>query len=399
MKIAYFDCFSGVSGDMLLGALVDAGVPLEELEKELGNLPVGGFQLKARKVRRSGISATKVDVLLAGERKSEKKKAMRRADIRDIIRRSSFGKNIKKRAEAIFTTLFRAEARVHGKPAGKVHLHELGAVDCFADIFGTLVGLELLGIEKVYSSPLNVGGGAVTTAHGILPVPAPATTEILRNVPIYSSGGPFELTTPTGAAVLKSLASGYGEMPAFVPERIGTGAGDREIEGRPNILRMLAGKSHRKEGHEAVTVIETNIDDMNPQVYEHLIERIFVSGALDVFMTQVIMKKMRPGIRLTVLCERSKREDLAALILRETTTIGVRWYETSRMTMERESGRVRTRYGDVRVKVSGFGGGKTKVAPEYEDCRRLAKKKGVPLLDVIEEAKRAAADLAGDEAL
>jgi pyridinium-3,5-bisthiocarboxylic acid mononucleotide nickel chelatase len=389
MKIAYFDCFSGASGDMCLGALVDAGVPVDELVKELGKLPVRGFHLKARKVRRSGISATKVDVLLDAGSSDERKKARRWADIHDIIRKSSFSSATKERAKAIFTRLFKAEARVHGEQMSKVHLHELGAVDCLVDIFGTLAGLELLGIEKVYASPLNLGGGSVKTAHGVLPVPAPATAEILRDVPVYSSGGPFELTTPTGAAILKSLACGFGEMPPLVTERIGTGAGERDIEGRPNILRLLVGAPHRDEGHKAVTVIETNIDDMNPQVYGHLIELLFGKGALDVFMTQVIMKKMRPGVSLTVLCEREKRDDLAALILRETTSIGVRWYEVSRLTMERELREVSTKYGKVRVKASGSGGTATKVVPEYEDCRKLAKKNGVPLLDVIEEARRA----------
>ncbi len=389
MKIAYFDCFSGASGDMCLGALVDAGVPVDELEKELGKLPVGGFHLKARRVRRSGISATKVDVLLDAGSRGGHKKARRWADIREIIRRSSFSSTTKERAKVIFTALFKAEARVHGEQISKVHLHELGAVDCLVDIFGTLAGLELLDVGKVYASPLNLGGGSVKTTHGILPVPAPATAEVLRDVPVYSSGEPFELTTPTGAAILKSLASGFGGMPNLVPERIGMGAGEREIEGRPNVLRLLIGAPHRDEGHKAVTVIETNIDDMNPQVYGHLIERLFGNGALDVFMTQVIMKKMRPGVGLTVLCEKGKRDDLAALILRETTSIGVRWYEASRLTMERELREVSTKYGEVRIKVSGLEGVAMKVMPEYEDCRKLAKKNGVPLLDVIEEARRA----------
>ncbi len=389
MKTAYFDCFSGASGDMCLGALVDAGVPIDELEKELRKLPVGGFHLKARKVRRSGISATKVDVMLDAGSRDGHERARRWADIRDIIRRSSFSSTTKERAKVIFTALFKAEARVHGEQISKVHLHELGAVDCLVDIFGTLAGLELLDVGKVYASPLNLGGGSVKTAHGILPVPAPATAEVLRDVPVYSSGEPFELTTPTGAAILKSLASGFGGMPNLIPERLGMGAGERDIEGRPNILRLLIGAPHRDEGQKAVTVIETNIDDMNPQVYGHLIERLFGSGALDVFMTQVIMKKMRPGVSLTVLCEKGKRDDLAALILRETTSIGVRWYEASRLTMERELREVGTKYGEVRVKVSGLEGVAMKVVPEYEDCRKLAKKNGVPLLDVIEEAKRA----------
>lgn len=393
MKIAYFDCFSGISGDMCLGALVDAGVPLESLEQELRKLSVGGFHLAARKVRRSGISATKVDVVIE-KGGGGRKKARRWDDIRGIIRKSSVSGDTKKKAEGIFMTLFRAEAKVHGEPPGKVHLHELSAVDCLADVFGTLIGLELLGIEKVYASPVNVGGGSVRTEHGVLPVPAPATAELLRGVPVYSSGEPFELTTPTGAAIIKYLSCRFGEMPSFVPEGIGTGAGGRDIEGRPNILRVLTGTARRDEGREPVTVIETNIDDMNPQAYGHVIDLLFRNGALDVFMTPVIMKKMRPGIKLTVLTEKVRREALMKLILRETTSIGVRWHETSRLIMEREMREVTTRYGKVRVKVSALGDS-TRSVPEYEDCRKLAKKNGVPLLDVIEEAKRAAAGLTG----
>lgn len=391
MKIAYFDCFSGASGDMCLGAIVDAGVNVEELEKELRRLPVGGFRLDARKVRRCGISATKVNVLLETEDKAGQKSARKWNDIRDIIGKSSFSRDTREKAEEIFSVLFRAEARVHGEPLEEVHLHELGAVDCLVDIFGTLKGLELLGIEKVYASPLNVGGGSIKTEHGILPVPAPATAEILMDVPVYSSGESFEFTTPTGAAILKSVTSAFGGMPPFVPGTIGTGAGERDIPGRPNILRIMTGISLGEEKRETVTVIETNIDDMNPQIYGHLTERLFESGALDVFMTQVIMKKMRPGVKLTVLCEGGGREALTEIILRETTSLGVRCHEVSRVTMEREIREVGTRYGKVRVKVSGFGGVERKITPEYEDCRNLANEKGVPLLDVIEESKRAAA--------
>lgn len=393
MKIAYLDCFSGVSGDMLLGALADAGVSVDDTMEELRKLPVGGFQLKARKVRRCGISATKVDVLLEQEKKSGLTAARRWEDIRDIIRKSSLSSNMKEKGERIFGILFKAEARVHGQSLRKVHLHELGAVDCLVDVFGTLTGLELLGIERVYASPLNVGGGSVKTSHGILPVPAPATSEILRDVPVYSSGDHFELTTPTGAAILKSLAVGFGEMPPLVPERIGSGAGEREIEGRPNVLRLMTGETYPGGHRKTVTVIETNIDDMNPQVYEHLIDLLFANGALDVFLTQVIMKKMRPGVKLTVLCGGDRRELLTRLILRETTSIGIRWFETSRVMMDREIRDVSTKYGGVRVKVSCYEGIEMKAVPEYEDCRKLAKKNKVPLLDVMEEAKRAAADI------
>jgi uncharacterized protein (TIGR00299 family) protein len=395
MKIAYFDCFSGVSGDMLLGALVDAGLPADKLEAELRKIPVGGFRIRTRQVKRCGISATKVDVVISAKRSGGHEKARRWDEIRDIIKRSSLSDGTKQKAEGIFRTLFKAESKVHGEPFRKVHLHELAAVDCLVDVFGALIGIELLGLQEVYASPLNVGGGSVSTEHGVLPVPAPATAEILRGVPVYSSGVQSELATPTGAAILRSLSRRFGDMPHFIPDRIGVGAGQREIEGRPNILRVFTGEMNEEAGREVVTVVETNIDDMNPQVYGDLVERLLGRGALDVFMTQVIMKKTRPGTKLTVLCEEDRKEDLIALILRETTSLGVRWHEASRMTMQREMRKVGTRYGEVRVKVSGLEGVGMKVVPEYEDCRRLAKKAGVPLIEVIEETKRAAVNLIG----
>ncbi len=390
MKIAYFDCFSGISGDMCLGALVDAGVPLKELESHLKRLPVKGYSLSEEKVRRAGIAATKVDVILKPAGRGRQETARKLVDIRRIIEASSLSEDIRKKGAEVFNRLFEAEAGVHGEPINKVHLHELGGIDCLVDIFGTLIGLDLLGIEKIHASPVNLGGGAVETAHGTLPVPAPATTEILRGVPVYSAGPPFELTTPTGAAILKSVAEEFGEMPLFIHEKTGVGAGSKEFEKRPNILRIFTGDMYRSPDREKVTVIETNIDDMNPQIYEYIIEKLFQDGALDVYMTQIIMKKTRPGVKLSVLCHADRRDDLISLILRESTTIGVRYYETSRVTLGRELKNLRTGHGRVRVKISELNDSGRKYTPEYDDCRKIASQKNVPLVEVIEEAKRTA---------
>ena len=387
-KMAYFDCSSGISGDMCLGALVDAGVPLSEISKVLRRLPLRGYRLSEKKVLRAGIAATKVDVVPAAN--SDKRKNLSKwEDIRKTILSSALSVDLRQKGLAVFRLLFEAEAKVHGDTFRKVHLHELGAVDCIVDIFGTLIGLDLLGVKDVYASPVNLGGGFVRTEHGTLPVPAPATAEILKGVPVYPSIIPFELATPTGAALLKYLARGFVDTPAFSSERIGTGAGDKDPADSPNILRIFIGHTSEIRSAETVTVIETNIDDMSPQAYEYVAERLFMAGALDVTLTQTIMKKMRPATTLGVLCRKTARDELVRLILRETTSIGVRYFEASRITMDREVRKVATRYGKVRVKISSAGDIR-KVAPEYEDCRLIAKEKGVSLLEVIEEAKSAA---------
>ncbi|MFZ2197606.1 MAG: nickel pincer cofactor biosynthesis protein LarC, partial [Thermodesulfovibrionales bacterium] len=357
MKIAYFDCFSGISGDMCLGALVDAGVSLKELEKGLRGIPVKGYELSSKKVRRSGLAATKVDVIIKGSSGPQHGNSQARTwnDISKIIRTSRLPEGIRDKGHKIFRSLFEAEAEAHGEALGKIHLHELSSEDCIADIFGTLIGLSLLKIEAVYASPLNLGGGSVRTAHGILPVPAPATAVILKNTPVYSSDVPYELTTPTGAVILKSLSKGFGPMPCFKYEKSGVGAGSRDVKDRPNVLRIFIGEMNGMTPDEAVTVIETNIDDMNPQIYEYVIEELFRMGALDVYLTQIIMKKTRPAVKLSVLCDRDKREDLINTILKETTSIGVRYFETQRVTMDREIREFPSKYGKVRVKTSACG--------------------------------------------
>ena len=388
VKIAYFDCFSGISGDMCLGALVDAGVSLQEIEKRLKGIPVKGYSLAAKKVRRSGIAATKVDVILKGKG-GPQAESRKWNDISRIITASRLPEGIRHKGREIFRGLFEAEALVHGEPLSKVHLHELSASDCLVDIFGTLIGLSLLGVDAVYSSPVNLGSGFVKTAHGILPVPAPATAEILKKVPVYSSDAPYELTTPTGAAILKSLSKGFGPMPCFQYEKLGVGAGSRDLGERPNVLRIFVGEMHRRLPDEAVTVIETNIDDMNPQIYEYVVEELFKRGAIDVYLTHIIMKKTRPAVKLSVLCDRNKQEDLIGTILKETTSIGVRYFEAQRVTMEREIREVSSRYGKVRVKTSVCGRDLIKGSPEFEDCKKIALQTSRPLREIIDEVRGA----------
>jgi uncharacterized protein (TIGR00299 family) protein len=381
--LAYFDCFSGISGDMTLGALVDAGLPLEVLRAELAKLNLPGYTLSSEKVRRSGISATKVHVVL-----DEKDQPARHlADISRIINGSSLSPVIQQKSLAIFHRLAEAEAKVHGTTPDRVHFHEVGAVDALVDIVGSVIGLEHLGITEIIGSPVNVGSGTVHTAHGKLPVPAPATVELLRNIPLYSSSITFELTTPTGAAILSTLAASFGLLPQMKVDRIAHGAGNKDFSHTPNVLRLMIGELLPAYGEDRSTLIETNIDDMNPQLYDHVIERLLAQGAQDAYLTPIIMKKGRPAILLSVLCDRMNTDAVLDTLFRETTSIGVRIGETGRKKLQREVRQVETSYGTVRVKVSRRGDEIMTVTPEYGDCKMLAEEKKVPLKSVIEEAK------------
>jgi pyridinium-3,5-bisthiocarboxylic acid mononucleotide nickel chelatase len=383
MTLAYFDCFSGISGDMTLGALVDAGLPIEVLRSELAKLGLPGYALSSEKVRRSGLSATKVQVIL-----DEKVQPARHlSDIQKIINGSFLSPAVKQKSLSIFQRLAEVEAKVHGTTPEKVHFHEVGAVDALVDIVGSVIGLEHLGITEIIGSPLNVGSGTVHTAHGKLPVPAPATAELLREIPLYSSSVTFELTTPTGAAIISTLASSFGPLPQMKVRSIAYGAGNKDIPGQPNVLRLLLGELLPAYDEDMSMVIETNIDDMNPQLYDHLIEKLLAQGAQDVYLTPIIMKKGRPGILLSVLTDRLQSDAMLDILFRETTSIGVRIQETGRKKLQREIREVETAYGKVRVKVSRRGEEVLTVTPEYEDCKKLAEEKQVPLKQVMEEAK------------
>ena len=354
MKLAYFDCFSGISGDMTLGALVDAGCPVDRLRDELRGLQVPGWELSAEKVWKNGMAATYVRV-----RAEDQSKHRSLSAILEILQKSQVAAPIRERSASIFTKLGEAEARVHDVPLEKIHFHEVGAVDAIVDIVGACVGLHALGIAKFACSPLNVGGGTVKMAHGVLPVPAPATANLLQGKPTYSNGLQKELVTPTGAAIVATLCETFGPQPHMTVSAIGYGAGTADLEGQPNVLRIMVGESAGKSVagfDEEISVIEANLDDMNPQIYGYFLEKALGAGALDVYTTPVQMKKNRPGTLLTVLCRPGDASALMSLVFAETTTFGARTYQAQRRVLPREWVKVATEFGDVRIKVSRVNG-------------------------------------------
>ena len=386
MKLAYFDCFSGISGDMTLGALVDAGCAVEHLRAELRGLQVPGWDLIAEKVWKNGMAATYVKVATEDQSKHRPLSA-----ILEILEKSQLAPVVRDRASAIFQKLGEAEARVHDVPLEKIHFHEVGAVDAIVDIVGACVGFHALGIEKFACSALNVGGGTAKMAHGVLPVPAPVTANLLQGKPTYSNGVQRELVTPTGAAIVATLCDWFGPQPAMSVSAIGYGAGTADLEGQPNVMRIMIGEAAEKGVagfDEEIGVIEANLDDMNPQIYGYFLEKALGAGALDVYTTPVQMKKNRPGTLLTVLCRPQDTNPLMSLIFAETTTFGVRSYRAQRRVLPREWVNVGTEFGEVRIKLSRVNGRILHVAPEFEDCRKLAVEKNVPLQRVIAEAMR-----------
>ena len=391
MKRAYLDGSAGISGDMFLGALLDAGVSATQLLAELKKIPLGFYEIKRTRAVRGGLVGTRLEVKVPAQGSHR-----HLAEIETLIAGAGLSESVQAKARAIFHRLAEAEGKLHGKPPSEVHFHEVGAVDAIVDIVGASIGLELAGIGELFSSPLNVGGGRVEAAHGTLPVPAPATAELLKGVPVYSSGVEGELVTPTGAAIVSTLAKTFGPMPAMKVEQIGYGAGAMDFHGHPNVARLFIGEAADAEtahtglpGDELVSVIEANLDDMSPQLYGYLVERALAKGALDVTCTAVQMKKGRPGIQVTVLSVPEKGDELAELLFAETTTIGLRIYEARRKVLERESAEVETPYGRVRMKVAKRNGRVLNVAPEYDDCQRVAREKSVPLKEVMLAAQSA----------
>ncbi len=417
MKIAYFDCFSGISGDMVLGALVDAGLEPALLQAELDKLGLPGLCLSFERTSRQAIGATLATVRIGAEAidpaeehhfeplqgehgHSHVLAPLRGAgparghghhhlgDILARIRNSRLDAVVVERACRVFERLAEAEAQVHGLPADQVHLHEVGAADAVADIVGAVAGLHLLGVEKVYSSPLRDGTGLVRCAHGRYPVPVPGVLALCKDIPLEQTEIRAELVTPTGAAIITTLASAWGAAPPFRLERVGYGAGRRQLEEIPNVLRVRIGHTAEAFRQERAVLVEANIDDMNPEVYGYLSERLLEQGVRDVFLTPVQMKKGRPGTLLSVLAGEEQAEAVMGLLLAETTTLGVRFHTVERRVLERSSVSVETVFGSVRVKV-GHLGAKRRHAPEYEDCARLARQHQVPLLEVYEAARAA----------
>ncbi|HET9011210.1 MAG TPA: nickel pincer cofactor biosynthesis protein LarC [Gemmatimonadaceae bacterium] len=388
-KVLYFDCYAGVSGDMLLGGLIDAGVPIEELQRALGSLGLEeGFRIDAERVLRAGVSATKFKVVAPGSPPGSHPHR-HVSGIEKHVRRSALSPAAQDRAIALFRTLAEVEAAIHQMPIEKVQLHEVGALDSIIDIVGAVRALEFLGIDDIVSSPLNVGSGTVECAHGTFPVPAPATARLLTGVPVYANGPSLELVTPTGALLVTAYARSYEALPEMVIERIGYGAGDRDPRGFSNTLRVLVGErvaGWHERRHQPVVEIRCEIDDMNPQIFGSLMDRLLDAGALDVFYAPVQMKKNRPGTLVTVLCAPAARERLVAIMFRETTTIGVRWQEMSRECLDRAIEAVQTPLGEIRFKVARRDGRVVNAVPEYEDCLRIADARGLSVKDVQAQA-------------
>jgi hypothetical protein len=387
MKLAYFDCFSGISGDMTLGALVDAGCSADLLRGELKSLQVPGWTLTTEKVWKNGMAATRVRVQTEDQQKHRSL-----STILEILKNSRLAPPVQQRASRIFTKLGEAEAHVHDAPIEKVHFHEVGAVDAIVDIVGSCIGFHALGIERFACSPLNVGGGTAKMAHGVLPVPAPATARLLQGAPTFSNGVQHELVTPTGAAIVSTLCDSFGPQPPMTVSAIGYGAGFTDLEGQPNVVRVMIGESADKvscANDEEISIIEANLDDMNPQIYGYVQEKALLAGALDVYTTALQMKKNRPGTLLTILCKPEDTEALMSLIFAETTTFGVRSHRAQRRALPREWVNVSTSYGSVRIKLSRSNGDILHATPEYDDCRKLAVESQVPLQQVISEALRA----------
>lgn len=461
MRIAYLECFSGISGDMFLGALVDAGVSPQILHDTVAALDIGA-RLEISQVTRGGISATKVDVWVNGEKDLPREEYRERqnsadtsvsaeqeqidsaynhrgahshndghvhshhpghpsrtlprehsqphehgrtlTDIRTIISASALSDRAKKNALAIFSALGRAEAKIHNASIDQVHFHEVGAVDAMVDILCAAVGAEALGVDEIICSPLNVGGGTVKCAHGTLPVPAPATLLLLADAPVYSNEIQSELVTPTGAAIVKTLASRFASFPEMKIEKSGYGAGSRDFPAHPNVMRITIGEAFSnalaaRTASETITVLEANLDDLNPQVFGYVMDRLLEEGALDAFGTPVQMKKNRPGMLLTVLCKPEDANNLMRMIFAETTTLGVRRREELRQTLARRSEKVCTPWGEIRIKIASMDGTVTNYAPEYEDCRRIAAEHHVPLKVVMAAAVEAWSGKTGFSAL
>ena len=379
MKICYLDAFSGISGDMTVGALIDAGADSSSLVRSLESLGTGA-RFRIGKTSRRGIAASKFHVD-AGEAKNHR----HLHHILEIIAKSDLSELAKRNASAVFDRLGQAEAKVHAVPIEKVHFHEVGAVDSICDIVGACAGFDLLRIDAIHSSPLNVGSGTVKTEHGMLPVPAPATTEVLSGKPVYARGPSVELTTPTGAAIAATLAVEFGALPPMRIAATGYGAGDKDFPEHANVLRVIIGESSGAAESTTVAVLEANIDDSTPQVLGYAMERLFESGALDVTLESLLMKKNRPGTLIRVIAKPEHREALAQVIFAETSTLGLRIYSAERRVKARHCVDVATPQGTVKIKIADDGS----FAPEYEDCRRLARETGIPLKQILAEANLA----------
>lgn len=383
MRVAYFDCFSGISGDMILGALIDAGLEVKALQEALSKLRLPGCTIEAHRVRRGGLSAAKVEVL----NRKNLPPLTTFPEIERQIRKSALPQRIQDQTLAVFNRLAKAEAAAHGRKRHQTHLHEVGEVDTLVDVAGAVIGLSLLKIDRIIASPIHVGTGEVQTRAGLFPIPAPATAALLEGAPIYATGLRGELTTPTGAAIITTLASGFAPLPPMTLEKIGYGAGSASLP-NPNLLRLFIGLQESPLSEDEIVQIETNIDDMNPQMYEHVMETLFQAGALDVFLTPIIMKRSRPAILLTILSPAPAQGEILQTLFTETTTLGARILKIGRKKLEREIRKEKTPHGSIRVKTASQNGRVVRKRPEFEEVRRLARQSGRPLRLLWEEIMR-----------
>jgi len=383
-RAIYFDCFSGISGDMILGSLVDLGVDVKLIRKELKKINLKGYKLTSHQVKRNGIMGTKVNVVIDPSIQ-KRNQARSFTDIKKLIVKSSLSENVKTDSIEIFRRIGTVEAKIHGTSLDKIHFHEIGAIDSIIDIVGGAICMSLLNIDLVFSSALNTGEGLINCEHGTIPIPAPATLKLLEGIPCYSSGTKNELTTPTGAAFIGYYGSKFGSLPKMNIMKSGYGAGSHEIKEIPNLLRVVLGEVLIPSKIITMKVIETNIDDMNPEFYDHIMSQLLIAGAADVFLTAVHMKKNRPGTLLTTVVSNDKFHSIVQIILEETSTFGIRHYDVVRTELKRENKLIKTPFGKVRIKVGTFAGSRLTVSPEYEDCKKLALKKGIPVKRVYEE--------------
>ena len=396
MKILYYDCFSGISGDMNLGAMVDLGVDRDYLIGELSKLNLHEYEIAIYRDSKMGIEGSRVDVILKEEHQDDEHHHHHRnfENIKEIIMKSELNDNIKSLSLKMFKKVAEAEGKIHGKPINEVHFHEVGAVDSIVDIVGAAICNDYLNVDKVVCSTVEVGSGFAKCAHGVLPVPAPATVEILKGIPIKSERVPFEATTPTGAAILSALVDEYTDNRSFITHKVGYGVGKKDGT-IPNLLRVFLGEEAENEIKSEAFILECNIDDMNPECYEYVVDRLFQAGAQDVYLTPIIMKKGRPAIKLSVLCSGEVEDTIKSILFMETTTLGVRKYLVEKSILDRVHDKVNTIYGEVRVKIALFQGNVIKHKFEYEDCKVLAKENNLPLSVIYKEAEKAMNNLGG----
>jgi pyridinium-3,5-bisthiocarboxylic acid mononucleotide nickel chelatase len=389
LRTAYFDCYSGISGDMILGALVDLGVDIKDIRKALKEIDLKGYKLQAKKVQRNGLACTHITVAIEKSKSQHSHRSF--THIKKLIEQSGLPSKVKNNSIEIFKRIAKIEAKIHNTIIEKIHFHEVGGIDSIVDIVGGVWAIESLKLDRIYSSALNVGEGFVDCAHGRLPVPAPATLKLLKGIPVFSTGVKTELTTPTGAAMIGFYADKFQSIPEMTITGDGYGAGSRIIPSIPNLLRVMVGEISLEEP-ENLVMIETNIDDMNPEIFDAVMESLFKAGALDVYFSSINMKKNRPATKVSVLAEKKEREVLSKILLRETTSFGVRFYEVGRLTLDREIQKLKTSYGVIKIKIGSLDGETVQATPEFEDCRNAARKKKIPVKkvydDVLAEAQR-----------